>query len=230
MLVRDAAIKLGVSAPELIDWLRKRGLRIGGPSSPVASAALKGFRKRIAVERRTKGERRERPANPPPAGKPRTRERRKVKAPPLLAGRRVLVDGSNMAFAGGKQPRLRVLEAVVAALRAAGASVVEVICDATLRHKFREHAPTEVAAFEQAVDEGRFGQAPPGHPADEVLLVRLHAVPDALLASNDSFTKDERRFAPADLPARQIKLYASDDGVTLLLPAALGGGALTRPL
>lgn len=236
--VREAAERLDVTAAELIDWLRKRGVAVRGPSSVVSPEVLKPFRKarvrKVAIERRTKGERRNARAPLPPgqdarAPVPSLKDRRKVKAPPLLAGKRALVDGSNVAFAGGKKPRLEVLVAVVGALKAAGAAPVEVVCDATLRHHFREHSSRDFAAFEKHVDSGVFGQAPPGHTADEVLLVRLQTVSSAVLVSNDSFGKDERRFAPPDLPARQIKLYASDDAVTLLLPAAMGGGALTRP-
>src|SRR5947209_5126726 len=98
MLVREAALKLGVPASQLIDWLRKRGVPVRGPSTPVKPSELRAFRKQVPIERRTKGERRVRRPEQSAA------DRRKARETPLLAGRRALVDGSNIAFGGGKMP------------------------------------------------------------------------------------------------------------------------------
>lgn len=129
-----------------------------------------------------------------------------------------LVDGSNLAY-DGAVPRVSRLMTVRRALESAGFDAVEVVCDANLRHRFRERNRQDARAFDVGLRSRLWSQSPAGVSADQVLLRRLNADPDAIVVSNDAFAKDEDdAYRPGDLAERHVRVHFHRDGVQLLYP------------
>jgi hypothetical protein len=103
--------------------------------------------------------------------------------------RRVVVDGSNIATEGRTAPSLSQLDAAIMAFLEEfpgfTPSDVTVVVDATFSHRID---PSEVAAFEQAVEHGEMVTPPAGAVGrGDGFILRIAEKAGALVLSNDSF-------------------------------------------
>ena len=93
---------------------------------------------------------------------------------------KALVDGANVAHAGGEEPRLANIRAMCVKLRDEGLDPV-VVVDAALRHRIDDEA-----GYEALVEEGVIRQAPAGTDADYFILSFAREL-DAAIVSNDRY-------------------------------------------
>jgi hypothetical protein len=103
--------------------------------------------------------------------------------------RRIVVDGSNIATEGRNQPSLAQLDEAIQAFleeyRGFRSSDVIVVVDATFGHRID---PSEVAAFDQAVEHGEMVTPPAGAIGrGDGFILRIAEKSGALVLSNDSF-------------------------------------------
>ncbi len=103
--------------------------------------------------------------------------------------RRIVVDGSNIATEGRSQPSLAQLDEAIQAFleeyRGFRSSDVTVVVDATFGHRID---PSEVAAFDQAVEHGEMVTPPAGAIGrGDGFILRIAEKSGALVLSNDSF-------------------------------------------
>ncbi len=130
-----------------------------------------------------------------------------------------LVDGSNIALGGTRVPKLERLLAVKRGLLSAGVARVEVICDASLRHRFRENNPSQSELFQRGLDAGLWFQTPARVTADRVILERMKDDPNCVAVSSDAFGKPEDEpHRPPDLSDRQVRVQFYPDSVQLIYP------------
>ncbi len=105
------------------------------------------------------------------------------------ARRRIVVDGSNIATEGRTLPSLAQLDEAIRAFLEEypgfGAADVTVVVDASFGHRID---PSEVAAFEQAVEHGEMVTPPAGAEGrGDGFILRIAEKSGALVLSNDSF-------------------------------------------
>jgi len=105
------------------------------------------------------------------------------------ARRRIVVDGSNIATEGRTLPSLVQLDEAIRAFLdeypGFGAADVTVVVDASFGHRID---PSEVAAFEQAVEHGEMVTPPAGAEGrGDGFILRIAEKSGALVLSNDSF-------------------------------------------
>ncbi len=103
--------------------------------------------------------------------------------------RRIVVDGSNIATEGRTLPSLAQLDEAIQAFleeyRGFTSSDVTVVVDASFGHRID---PSEVAAFEQAVEHGEMVAPPAGAVGrGDGFILRIAEKSSALVLSNDSF-------------------------------------------
>ena len=129
-----------------------------------------------------------------------------------------LVDGSNIALDESRTPHVERLHAVRRALEKAGFRRVEIVCDATLRHRFRDVNLAEYEEFERGLGK-LWVQVPAGTSTDRVVLERLKADQNAVVVSNDTYSKEkDEQYRPVDLEDRRIKTLAYGDSLQLIYP------------
>ena len=95
-------------------------------------------------------------------------------------GGTALVDGANVAHAGGDVARLANIRAMCGKLREEGLEPV-VVVDAALRHRIDDGR-----GYEEMVEEGLIRQAPAGTDADYFILAFAREL-EAAVVSNDRF-------------------------------------------
>lgn len=105
------------------------------------------------------------------------------------AGRRIVVDGSNIATEGRATPSLAQLDEAIRAFLdeypGFTTADVTVVVDATFGHRID---PSEVGAFEQAVEHGEMVTPPAGAVGrGDGFILRIADKAGALVLSNDSF-------------------------------------------
>ncbi len=105
------------------------------------------------------------------------------------AGRRIVVDGSNIATEGRATPSLAQLDEAIRAFLdehpGFTTADVTVVVDATFGHRID---PSEVGAFEQAVEHGEMVTPPAGAVGrGDGFILRIADKASALVLSNDSF-------------------------------------------
>ena len=103
--------------------------------------------------------------------------------------RRIVVDGSNIATEGRTMPSLAQLDEAIRAFleeyRGFTTSDVTVVVDASFGHRID---PSEVAAFDQAVEHGEMITPPAGAIGrGDGFILRIAEKSGALVLSNDSF-------------------------------------------
>ncbi len=103
--------------------------------------------------------------------------------------RRIVVDGSNIATEGRTLPSLSQLDEAIRSFleeyRGFSTSDVTVVVDASFGHRID---PSEVAAFEQAIEHGEMITPPAGAVGrGDGFILRIAEKSGALVLSNDSF-------------------------------------------
>ena len=119
---------------------------------------------------------------------------------------KALVDGANVAHAGGEEPRLANIHAMCGKLREEGLDPV-VVVDAALRHRIDDEAGDEAL-----VEEGVIRQAPAGTDADYFILSFAREL-EAAVVSNDRFRERIEAFPEA---RDRIIRYMIVDGEVVL--------------
>lgn len=133
-----------------------------------------------------------------------------------LEGRRVLVDGANVALAVRRQPSFAAVFAVIRAAVRAGArhDDIDVLFDSSFRGRLNGKMLRDFRAAEAS---HRWRQAPSGTPADELLLFRAAADLTAVVVSNDCFRDHGPRFEILAME-RRLRVDVSARDVLLLFP------------
>lgn len=131
-----------------------------------------------------------------------------------LAGRTILVDGTNVCFWNRNDASLAPVLALAKALDAEGADW-QACFDASTRHHLAKGGNGDDAAYEELLRTrpGRFAEAPGRTCADVFLLEAAAAEPRSVVITNDRyrdhegrypFVKDRRRFAPGGVFRNQL--------------------------
>lgn len=124
-----------------------------------------------------------------------------------MAGRRVVVDGLNLAYWCGAPPTLRLPLALIAALLRRGDDA-RIWFDASAPHRLAAEAETWAAL---AAHPEHFAQVPSGRSADAPMLREARDA-GATLVSRDRFHEHRRRFRRLiDDPARLVDGHVAGD-------------------
>src|SRR5271165_4415449 len=142
--------------------------------------------------------------------------------------RRIVVDGSNIATEGRTLPSLAQLDEAIRAFleeyRGFTTSDVTVVVDASFGHRID---PSEVPAFEQAVEHGEMVAPPAGAVGrGDGFILRIAEKSGALVLSNDSFQEfhAERPGAGGQEPVGDLQVAAGRPGRRCRLRHGQRGG------